>query len=138
RNPATLSPVNPETSSSARTTCNTRSSRSRDRSSATTLGPGPATRLPIWIAESQSASRAACDPIDQSTSAIGSTGRASALARRFLPRGQHPGALRASFRDAAIGSLGEELFERRVVDSLVDGYLRALLRRSRSGGGRRR
>ena len=67
RNPLGSSEVNSVIRCSANGVSSAKSSRMRARSDAGTETPGPATRRPIASAASQSASRAACDPMDQST-----------------------------------------------------------------------
>src|SRR6266550_3471529 len=134
RNPVTVRSVNPATSSSARRACAARSSRIRARSSGGTIGPGPATRLPICSATSQSARRAAWEPIDQSTSHAGSTGRRLALARSLLAGSDHGGTPGFAFGDTPVGPLCEELLERLVEGLLIERHLRATLFGGRRGG----
>ena len=68
RKPATLMPVCSVMSDSAIGTSSPKSSRMRARCTAGTEMPGPATRRPSCSAVSQSARRAAAEPMDQSTS----------------------------------------------------------------------
>src|SRR4029077_14633335 len=104
---------------SACSTCRVSCSRISTRSACDTFGPEPEIERAVRTAASQSASRAACDPSDQSSSTAGSEPTERRLAFGFLARGDHRGPLGLALGDAPVGAAREQLLQRLVVDLLV-------------------
>src|SRR3954470_225519 len=137
RNPPTVMPVHSATSDSARSTWPVSCSRIAVRSACDTFGPDPEIDRAVRTAASQSASRAACDPSDQSSSTAGSGGTSPRLAFGLLACGDHRGALRLALRDPPVGAGVEQLLQRLFVDPLIHRDLDAFGGRRCGGRGRR-
>src|SRR4029079_5072722 len=126
RKPPTVIPVHSATRDSARSTGPGSCSRISVRSACDALGPEPEIERAVRTAASQSASRAAWDPSDQSRSTAGSGATAPRLAFGLLARGEHTCALGLALRDPPIRPAIEQFLEGLLVHLLVHRDLDAL------------